>query len=255
MQGKLWSSRPAIWATLQEPLTAPLYEAAFDAIQLDAGVSLLDAGCGSGYALMLAARRGAAVTGIDAAEGLVEIARERVPGARIQLGELEELPFEDGEFDAVTAFNSVQYSADPVQALRELRRVAGPGTPVVVATWGDPQRCEFREVLAAVGSLLPPPPPGAGGPFALSVPGALETLVDTAGLTPVDGEEVSTPFRFADITQAWEATAASGPAARAIAEAGEDALRAAVVPVLERFATPEGEVHFANTFRYVIAKA
>lgn len=255
MQGKLWGAAAADWSQLSEPAMTPVYAAVFDAIGIGTGTRLFDAGCGAGLALQLAYRRGATVTGLDAAAGLVAVAREQLPTADIREGELEELPYADGCFDAVTAFNSVQYAADPVAALRELRRVVVPAAPVVVVTWAVPERCETRAVLAAIGGLLPPPPPGAGGPFALSAPGKLEELVAAAGLTPRRADEVPTPYIFPDLDTAVRAHLASGPSRRAIEHAGRqatvDALRAALAGSLQS----DGSSRHDNAFRYLIATA
>ena len=89
LQGRLWGARPRAWAELQEAANAPMYEAAFDAAGLSAGQRYLDIGCGAGLALNLAAGRGAKVSGLDAAAGLVELARARCPDADIRVGELE----------------------------------------------------------------------------------------------------------------------------------------------------------------------
>src|SRR5205814_1806979 len=122
----------------------------------------------------LATKRGAKVTGLDAAAPLVEIARTRVPEGDFRVGELEQLPYADGSFDLVTGFNSFQYAAEPVNALQEARRVVRGDGRVVIAVWGKPEQCELADYLAALGALLPPPPPGAPGPWALSEDGALE---------------------------------------------------------------------------------
>ena len=63
--------------------TGPFYEAAFDAIGVGNGTNLLDVGCGAGLALQLAEKRGAAVSGLDAAEGFLAVARGRVPDRRL----------------------------------------------------------------------------------------------------------------------------------------------------------------------------
>jgi len=253
VQGKLWGARARDWAEVQEPLTRPLYEAALSAADVGAGTRLLDAGCGAGLALRIAADKGAAVTGFDASDGLITVARERVPEADIRQGDLELLPWDDGAFDVVTAFNSIQYCTDAKAALAELRRVVVDGGRVVVATWGQPERCETRTLLAALGSLLPPPPPGAGGPFALSAPGLLETFVDEVGLTTVAGDEVATPFVYADLDAAVHAALASGPAARAIEHSGEQAVTETVTEALRPYVTDDGTVRQENTFRYVVA--
>jgi ubiquinone/menaquinone biosynthesis C-methylase UbiE len=61
-----------------------------------AGVRFLDAGCGGGGACVLAAGLGSEVTGIDASDALLAIARKRLPQAQFVHGDLEQLPFPDG---------------------------------------------------------------------------------------------------------------------------------------------------------------
>jgi SAM-dependent methyltransferase len=251
----LWGAAAEDWAELQEPSGAPLYEAAFDAMGVGDGTGLLDAGCGAGYALQLAVKRGAVVSGIDASAGLLRVARVRVPEADLRDGDLEALPYDDGSFDAVTAFNSVQYATDPVHALGELKRVARRGAPVAVASWGNPDRCEARVLIAAMGSLLPPPPPGAGGPFALASPGALEAFVESAGLTAEHAFEVDTPFTYADLATFGRAAVSSGPARAAINQVGIEATRATAIAAAEQFVQPDGSIRLDNVMRVVIARA
>ncbi len=62
-------------------------------------------------AATLWASLGATVSGLDASDTLLEIARERAPSADFRLGDLEALPFDDDSFDVVTGFNSFQYAA------------------------------------------------------------------------------------------------------------------------------------------------
>jgi SAM-dependent methyltransferase len=160
VQGDLWGQAPLDWANLQEPKHIPLFEAMLDAARVGEGTRLLDAGCGGGGASRLAAGRGARVTGLDAASGLIEVARERVPSGDFRVGDIEELPFEDDVFDVVLAANSVQYAADHVAALRELGRVCAPEGQIVVGLFGTPDKVEFRAILQAVREALPEPPPG-----------------------------------------------------------------------------------------------
>jgi SAM-dependent methyltransferase len=255
VQGALWGAAAEDWATLAEPVQTPFFEAALDALEIGQGTLLLDAGCGAGLALTLAAERGATVSGLDASPGLLAIARERLPGADLREGDLEALPYADDSFDAVTAFNSVQYAGDPTAALREIRRVAKPGSRVAIATWGPPEQCEMRAVLGAIGSLLPPAPPGAGGPFALAAPGALEALVESAGLTAERAIDVPTPYGHHDLETAVRSHLASGPARRAIQTAGLEATREALTAVCEQARGDDGSVSFDNVFKVLIARA
>ena len=133
---------------------------------------------------------GKAIVGLDAAEGLLEIARTRVPAGDFQLGDLEEPPFADGLFDLVTGFNSFQFATDPVRALAEARRMAKPTGRIVVMTWGTPEGMPAAALVAALKPLLPPPPPGAPGPFALSEAQALRALAQRAGLRPLEVADV-----------------------------------------------------------------
>lgn len=254
-QGALWGAAAEDWAELQEAASTPLFDAAFDAMGVTSGTRLLDVGCGAGLALQLAHKRGASVSGLDAAQGFLDIARSRLPEADVRHGDVEELPFEDDSFDAITAFNSVQYASDPVQALREIKRVGTAGAPVAVASWGDPERCEARVVIAAMGSLLPPPPAGAGGPFALAAPGALEALVESAQLSAEHALEVSAPFEYPDLDAAIRANLSAGPARAAIERVGVEKTRETIGAAVEQFRRPDGTVHLDNVFRVVIARA
>jgi SAM-dependent methyltransferase len=255
VQGALWGAAAEDWAAFNEPTGLPVYDAAFDAMEVTAGTRLLDVGCGAGLALQLADKRGASVAGLDASEQLLEVAHRRLPEADLRVGDVEELPYADDWFDAVTAFNSVQYATDPIRALQEIRRVAVRGAPVGVATWGAPERCEARVLMAAMGALLPPPPPGAAGPFALAAPGALEALVETAHLTAERAIEVAAPFVFPDVATGVRAGLSSGPARRAIEQVGVDRVRDAAAAALAQFVRPDGSVRLDNVFRVVLARA
>ena len=71
VQGELWGRHPQTWAKFQESQMRPLYDATLDALEPLADRALLDAGCGAGLALRLAADRGAAVSGLDASAPLL----------------------------------------------------------------------------------------------------------------------------------------------------------------------------------------
>jgi SAM-dependent methyltransferase len=167
-QGQLWSPGARDWADYNEPMCTPFYEAVLDATGVTAGTRLLDVGCGGGFALLLAAGRGAVVSGLDAAASLLDIARERVPGASLTTADLEEpLPYPEGAFDVVTSFNSVQYAADPVAALKHMSHVTRPGGLISFLVWGPPDKCQSGVIFAdsarcaACPMAAPQPSPGA----------------------------------------------------------------------------------------------
>ncbi len=123
--GELWSSDPRGWAEAAEGRIRPLYERVLERLHPLRGTRLLDAGCGSGLFAELAATGGADVIGLDAAPGLVDYARRWRPAAGYVVEDLERMPFGDGAFDIVTAFNSVLYAADPRHALADADAARG----------------------------------------------------------------------------------------------------------------------------------
>jgi SAM-dependent methyltransferase len=255
VQGDLWGARARDWADTQEGFSRQLFEAGLQKLAIGAGSLLLDVGCGTGLACAIAAERGAKVNGIDASAPSIEIARQRTPHGDFRVGEMEDLPYADHTFDAVTGFNSFQYATSPVNALREARRVVKPGGKVLIAVWGKAEHCEGAAVLKALGSLLPPPPPGAPGPFALSEDGALEALVSEAGLTPLESDEAPSIWTFANLDEALRASLSAGPATRAIRHSGEERVKEAVMQALAPFKTASGGYRLENEFRYLVAKA
>ncbi len=255
VQGELWGARARDYADIQEGMTRPLFEAGLRALNVGAGTVLLDVGCGPGMAAQIAAQRGARVSGIDASAPFIAIARERTPQGDFRVGEMEDLPFADHTFDVVTGFNSFQYAASPVNALKEARRVAKPGAKVLIAVWGKPDQMEFMPVIKALGSLMPPPPPGAPGPFALSEDGALETLASQAGLTPAAVYDVDCTFNFPDLETALRGMLSGGPAVKAVNLAGEERVREAVTNAISPYRMADGSCRLENQFRYLIATA
>jgi SAM-dependent methyltransferase len=254
-QGALWGVQAENWANMQEGKLLPAYHIVFDKTNVGKGTRLLDVGCGSGLAAQLAAKLGTDVTGIDASEAELVIARERVPTGDFRSGEMEELPYADASFDVVTGFNSFQYAEDPVNALRQARRVVKPGGYVAMVTWGRAEDCEHATTFAAVMACVPPPPPGAEGPFALSEPGKLEALMEQAGLTPRASGDVSCPFAYPDDETAWKAISSPGPLVGAIQYAGEETIKHAILASLAPYKTASGGYRQENSFRYVIATA
>lgn len=160
---QLWCASATDWAEIQEATVPPVYEAVLAKTQVGASTTYLDAGCGSGMAASTAFALGADVSGFDAAENLLAIARERTPDAYFEATDLEELPYNDDTFDVVTGFNSFQYAGNPQLALQEASRVYKSDGVIVIMTWGEPEGMEAASLVVALAPLLPPPLPGAPG--------------------------------------------------------------------------------------------
>ena len=254
-QAELWGPGARDWADYKEPMCTPFYEAVLDATGVTTGTKLLDVGCGGGFALLLAARRGATVSGLDAAAPLLDIARERVPGAALTVGDLEDpLPYPEGTFDVVTSFNSVQYASDPVTTVKCMSHVTRPGGLISFLVWGPPEKCESGVMFAELGPLMPPAPPAAPGAIAWSEDGQLEELAALAGLTPLTVADVPNPLIYPDLATAVRTQLSSGPARKAIQHSGLPAVRGALTRAFAGSRKPDATYRQDNIFRYLIAQ-
>ncbi|OAI40825.1 hypothetical protein AYO41_05560 [Verrucomicrobia bacterium SCGC AG-212-E04] len=253
IQGDLWSARAHDWADIQELTQRTLFTAILQEMMQGPHVDLLDVGCGSGlFAAMAAAA--SRVAGIDASGSLLAIAKRRTPQADFRVGEMESLPFDSRSFDVITGINSFQYATNPVNALREVRRVGLPNARVIIVTWGRPEDCETSAYLAALVPPGPPPPPNAPGPFALSKDGALAELAEQAGLLPQDVREVDCQFVYPDEDTAMRGLLSAGPSVKAIQTQGEETVREMLRSILASFRTNNGGYRMKNRFRYLVAR-
>jgi SAM-dependent methyltransferase len=253
LQGELWSAEARDWAGLQEPLSAPLYRAVLDALPIRPGQSVLDVGCGSGLFLRMAAERGAVTTGLDAAGGLLGIARDRLPAGRFEAGEMEALPFPDRSFDVVTGFTSFPFAADPVAALREARRVVRAEGRVVVAVWGAARHCEAMALMGAMARLAPQPPGAEARRPAPAEPAGWQDLLAEAGLMPLGMQEVAVPFTYGDGDAYRRAMCSSALGVRAVRAAGVETVRTALLAAGEPFRAADGSYRFENRFCFILA--
>jgi SAM-dependent methyltransferase len=102
-----------------------IIRAELDRLALTPGARILDAGCGSGRTLEELVAYGE-VQGIELDPGAAELASSRRVG-EVRIGRLEELPWEDAEFDLITCLDVIEHTPDDRVTLSELRRVSKPG--------------------------------------------------------------------------------------------------------------------------------
>lgn len=93
--------------------------------------SLLDVACGDGVDLFYYKKLGAIVSGVDASEELIDIAKIKLQGNDIKVGLIEELPFESNSFDIVVSKYAIQTSENIEKSLEEISRVAKSGAVIV----------------------------------------------------------------------------------------------------------------------------
>jgi SAM-dependent methyltransferase len=101
---------------------------------LESGMSVLDVGCGPGTitADLAASVAPGLVTAVDESADVLDVARaeaerRELSNVSFATADVHQLGFPDGAFDVVHAHQVLQHVADPVAALREMRRVCAPG--------------------------------------------------------------------------------------------------------------------------------
>jgi len=99
----------------------------------DPGKATLDLGCGEGRVSRDLAGRGHDVTGVDASPTLIAAAAEAHPEGRYLIADAAGLPFGDGDFDVIVAYNMLMDVSDLSGAVREAARVLAPGGRMVIA--------------------------------------------------------------------------------------------------------------------------
>lgn len=122
-------------AAALEPAAAALV--AYARVRADDRV--IDVGTGTGNAAAAAAQLGARVIGVDPAEGLLEVARDRIAmiDADVVLshGSAEALPVGDDAADVTLSAFAVIFSEDPEAAIAEMARATRPGGTIALTTW------------------------------------------------------------------------------------------------------------------------
>ena len=109
------------------PMLAELERDSFDTV--------LDVGCGTGPVIELLSKKypGKHFVGLDITPAMIEVAQlKKLPNAEFIVGDAENLPFGDGNFDAVLCANSFHHYPNPGAFLREAHRVLRPGGKLIL---------------------------------------------------------------------------------------------------------------------------
>jgi SAM-dependent methyltransferase len=137
------------------------------------GERVLDLATGTGWTSRVVAKRGAQVTGVDIATGLLDAAERNAAAERLSIrylpGDAEQLPFEDASFDALVSTCGVMFASRPEAAAKELARVVRQGGRMALTTWTNGGNVfkmfqVMKSYMAAPAQPAPPSPFEWGNP-------------------------------------------------------------------------------------------
>lgn len=253
MAGAAWGHSAADWACFYEQYSLDVMVALFLRLGVGPGVDLLDVACGSGLLVHTATGCGCHVSGIDASEPLVEIARDRTPDADLRLGSMFDLPWDDASFDVVLSMNGIW--GDCEDALAEMHRVVRPEGKVAIAFWGRDAPLDMRPLYLSMLPYLPQHEvDGLRSNNNIAKDGAAEAMLEAAGFTVLErGGRVST-VEWPDPVTAWRAIASSGPIVEALRHPDQDGLRRDVLAAIEHTRDRNGIYRYRNDHQFVIAQ-
>ena len=238
----------------------PAAEVTIDIADPSGGETVVDVGCGTGNAALLAAERGARVIGVDPAERLLEVAaataEERDLDAEFVIGEAASMPVSTAEADAVVSVFGVIFAPDPVGAAAELARVTKSAGRIVIAAWipGGPISDAVRLSRETLAEIQGNPPPTQ--PFAWHSTDSLSGLFEPHGFS-LSLTEHPLPFSAPSIDEFMRIEGENHPLAIAARPVLEEAGRADEVREGMRRIYDEGNEDpdgFRITSRFVVAE-
>jgi SAM-dependent methyltransferase len=178
-------------------------------LDVPAGQRWLDIGCGTGAltATVLAVADPARVVGVDASEGFLTNARDRIgdPRSAFCAGDARSLPLPDRRFDAVVSGLALNFVPDPRGAVAEFARVTAAGGVVAAYVWDYAEGMAMMRYFWDAAAALDPAAADLdeGRRFPLCRPEPLGDLWADAGLDDVTVQAIEVPTVFADFDDYW----------------------------------------------------
>lgn len=130
-------------------------------IKIERGSHVLDVACGTGQVAFIAHAAGASrIAGIDIAPNLIAQAQQRAKAKNIavqfEVGDAEDLPYNNGEFDLVVSLIGAMFASRPDVAASELLRVCKSAGRIVMGNWTA--EGFIGKMFQVVSKYVAPPP-------------------------------------------------------------------------------------------------
>jgi len=131
------------------------YKTALERLNVARNSNVLDVGCGTGLLFSHFAAEAQTVVGVDISGKLLLQAKERARNFQhihLVQADSDHLPFKDNHFSMVFAFTVLQNLPDPLETLKEVKRIAESDAPIVVTGLKKAFSLEaFRGLLQSAG--------------------------------------------------------------------------------------------------------
>lgn len=173
------------------------------------GSRWLDVGCGTGALSesILALTCPSEVLGIDASPSYVTHAKARIVDerARFEVADAQQIPFEDGRFDAAVSGLMLNFLPQPARGVSEMVRVVRPGGTVAAYVWDYAGEMQLMRHFWDAAVALDPAAreQDEGRRFPICRPGPLQDLFQDAGLEDVAVRAIDIPTVFRDFDDFW----------------------------------------------------
>ena len=205
-----WQKSADQYHTSFGSLTNQTIQPLLNAVKAKPGSKILDVATGPGYVAVEANKRQCDIIGLDFSEAMLAKAREVNPTITFVQGSAEELPFNEGEFDAIVMNFGILHLAEPEKAIAEAFRVIRPGGTYGFTIWKNLEKSVgiklVHEAIQAHGDFsvsLPEGPPF----FYYSEPKNCIEALTKAGFVNAKAEEFQLSWQLTDADELFDAFA------------------------------------------------
>ncbi|MEM7443538.1 MAG: class I SAM-dependent methyltransferase [Pseudomonadota bacterium] len=187
----------------------PYIEAALDLVPLTNNDQIADIACGPGTLSLAAAGRVASVKALDFSENMLamlreSIAEEGVDNIEAVQGDGQDLPYEDGTFDAAFSMFGLMFFPDRSKGYAELRRTLKPGGHVCVASWAPVAHSPVMTAMfGAMQAIKPDLPDPTYDATSLENPDVLKAELSAAGFRDVSVHHVTLSSEITSAEDFW----------------------------------------------------
>ncbi|HUG44437.1 MAG TPA: methyltransferase domain-containing protein [Acidobacteriota bacterium] len=244
-----WDKASAYYDRFWERQLTPARLRLLDLAAPGSGERVLDLACGTGAVTFPAAEAAGPdgwVVGTDLSERMIRSVRQEavkrgLAHVEFKRQDAERIEFPDASFDLVLCSLGLMYVADPLESLREMKRVLKPGGRAVASVWGARKNCGWAEIFPIVDARVE----SEVCPLFFRLGGgkALHEAFAAAGFGSIQAERLSTILEYDAAEGAIGAAFAGGPVALAYSrfdESTRQSAHAEYLASIERFRSGSG---------------